>query len=470
MTDFFLQIGLSNACFSLALTLVAVAVSTKTKRPHLAHLLWLLVFVKLVTPPIWTIPVFTIPLQPDVSITNIPVVDAQMAAPAVSAWSVILEHGKIWLPLIWLAGCFIVFIFSLIRIYRFNSLLKMESVTGNNELQATATKISGQLGLKTVPTIYTTSSQLSPMVWWIGGKVRIILPSSVLEKMNAQEWRWILAHELAHVRRRDHLVRWLEWLACVCFWWNPVVWWAQRNLRAMEEICCDALVLSCLNPKPRAYANSLLTAIEYLTCPVIQHPGIASAINSGGFLKKRFKMISSNASMRPKSHLLQACILLFAVVVLPFGITYARAVNNPQAKALHNSETNHRTDEKIEFDYEAFERRIKDAISTGKMTRREAGKQLEGYKKRMEYAQTEERMKRGIEEGRFSRKDVETRLNEMRLNITDQNPRVEDERVAEYRAVEANLRDAVKAGKISKEDAEKRLIGTREWIFGKNNP
>ena len=68
MTDFFLQVGLSNACFSLALAIVTMVVGAKTKRPHLAHLLWLLVFVKLVTPPIVTIPVVTIPKQPDVLI------------------------------------------------------------------------------------------------------------------------------------------------------------------------------------------------------------------------------------------------------------------------------------------------------------------------------------------------------------------------------------------------------------------
>ena len=61
MTDSLLQMGLSNACFSLAVAIVAGVVGATTKRPHLAHLLWLLVFVKLVTPPIVTIPVVTIP-------------------------------------------------------------------------------------------------------------------------------------------------------------------------------------------------------------------------------------------------------------------------------------------------------------------------------------------------------------------------------------------------------------------------
>jgi len=68
MTDFFLQMGLSNACFALALGIVAMAAGAGARRPHLAHMLWLLVFVKLVTPPITTIPIVTIPARGETTV------------------------------------------------------------------------------------------------------------------------------------------------------------------------------------------------------------------------------------------------------------------------------------------------------------------------------------------------------------------------------------------------------------------
>ncbi len=55
-----------------------------------------------------------------------------------------------------------------------------------------------------------------------------------LDGYDNRELRWVVAHELAHVWRRDHLVRWLEWVACVVFWWNPVAWWAHA-IRADGE-------------------------------------------------------------------------------------------------------------------------------------------------------------------------------------------------------------------------------------------
>ena len=293
MTDFFFQMGLSNACLSLALGIVAMVVGAKARRPHLTHLLWLLVFVKLVTPPILTIPIVTIPAQGE---TAVAINDNSRAGPLLSnsrqlnvdeqSDATVWNHARVWLPPIWLLGSVVVFAWSIVRVFRFSRLLGAESEIAPQELQTTAEKTARRLRLKTIPIICTTSARISPMVWWTGGKVRIVIPTTLLDKMDAHEWQWVLAHELAHVRRRDYMVRWLEWLACVLFWWNPVVWWAQRNLRAAEEICCDELVISCLNPKPKFYANSLLSAVEFLARPVLCPPAVASEINSGAFLER----------------------------------------------------------------------------------------------------------------------------------------------------------------------------------------
>ena len=52
MIEFLVNAGLSNALLAIPLALLAILLGYQGKRPHLAHLLWLLVFIKLVTPPL----------------------------------------------------------------------------------------------------------------------------------------------------------------------------------------------------------------------------------------------------------------------------------------------------------------------------------------------------------------------------------------------------------------------------------
>ena len=180
MTDFFFQMGLSNACLSLALAIVAMVMGAKARRPHLAYMLWLLVFIKLVTPPIVTIPIVTIPQQPETAVAinnhsrpgtllsnsrqlNI---DAQPDASlrpklGSAAWN----HARVWLPPIWLLGSVVVFGWSMVRICRFSRLLAAESEVAQQELQTAAEKTARRLGLKTIPIICTTCARISPMVW-----------------------------------------------------------------------------------------------------------------------------------------------------------------------------------------------------------------------------------------------------------------------------------------------------------------
>jgi beta-lactamase regulating signal transducer with metallopeptidase domain len=340
MTDLFFQSTVNNVCLSLALALIAATVGWTLKRPLIAHLLWILVLLKLLTPPLVTIPALPMPVLTE---TEIPVkpktiaplglenaATAHTIESAEAAYVPVIEtftaaiHGRQWLLLAWILGSGIVFARSLFQVLRFHSLLLKKTENPNPEIQAQATAVATSLGLRSIPTILTTAANISPMVWWIGGKVRIVLPDSLILQMNSRPLEWILAHELAHVRRRDYLVRWIEWLVCVGFWWNPVAWWARSNLRANEELCCDALVLSVFKPEPAQYGASLLQAVEILTGPGPRAPLIASGIDGGKLLKNRMRMIVTGRLPGSNLRWLEAGVLLGALVVLPLGLIYAK--------------------------------------------------------------------------------------------------------------------------------------------------
>jgi len=395
------------------------------------------------------------------------------------------------------------------RVYRFSRLLAAESDVATHELQTAAVRIARRLELNTITTICTTSARISPMVWWAGGKVRIVIPTALLDQMDAHEWQWILAHELAHIRRRDYLVRWLEWLACVCFWWNPVVWWAQRNLRAMEEICCDDLVISYLSPKPKFYADSLLSAVEFLARPVLRPPAMASEINSGGFLERRFKMIVSDKPNRSNSRWLQACVLLCAMVVLPLGIASAQdyeAVEKRLGEAVSEGELsleqagimldalkkaggakNDQGADRAEAYLMKVKKELGELVEAGSISREDAAKRYEGAKKGLkarmagrgerqrgddkqrEYEGFERRIKAAVEAGKMTREEAGEQLKGFRRRMEMAEQAERSERgitVEEYKRAEAKMRKMVEEGKAKPEDVEGRLIEMRKMMGG----
>ena len=96
MIDLFIQIGLSNACFSLVLAIVAMVAGAKARRPHLAWLLWLLVFVKLLTPPVVTIPVATetVALSNNHTYLELDVNENNNTSLWMTIQAVVFKHGK----------------------------------------------------------------------------------------------------------------------------------------------------------------------------------------------------------------------------------------------------------------------------------------------------------------------------------------------------------------------------------------
>jgi len=468
MIDTLLQIGFSNTCTALLLGVVAVVVGTRANRPQLVHMLWLLVFIKLVTPPLMNIPVLP-DLATDASRFSVATgaIVAQIsitgADPVSAVLSYLVSTGSLvkpWLATVWILGSLVALAWSLLRVVRFNRLLDASSRPASAEVRRVTAGIAERLGLTATQDIRTTTAALSPMVWWTGGRVRVIMPEAFLAEMEVDQWKWVLAHELAHIRRRDHVVRWVEWLARICFWWNPVVWWAQRNLRAAEEICCDALVVRSLAPGRSTYAASLLAAMASLADPIQRPPLMASEVNSGGQLERRFEVIVSGDSTLVSSRLLPACVLLCAVTVLPLGLVRAQ---------------NDRSD--VENYLDGVWTELQQAVAAGSLTQEEARAKMakikERARKRMEYVAMHERIQAAVEAGEISEAEARERIEGIKRRWASGAERGEEQvrkersgsmSVEEYRAAEKRIRKLVEEGKVPAELAEIRLRDLRALV------
>jgi beta-lactamase regulating signal transducer with metallopeptidase domain len=89
----------------------------------------------------------------------------------------------------------------------------------------------------------------------------VLLPFSVATGLSAAELEAILAHELSHIRRYDHLANLLQRVIEAFLFFHPAMWWLSRQVRIEREHCCDDLVLA-LGARPLDYAATLLRAAE----------------------------------------------------------------------------------------------------------------------------------------------------------------------------------------------------------------
>ncbi len=125
-------------------------------------------------------------------------------------------------------------------------------------LQAAANETAQELQLKPIPIILMDGLE-SPCVWCFG-RVRICWPSNFQDSCptNAAMDRAMLLHEMAHIRRGDHWIAWLELFANVLWWWNPFYHWAHRGLQFAAELACDQWVVERLPQKRREFAETLI--------------------------------------------------------------------------------------------------------------------------------------------------------------------------------------------------------------------
>ena len=156
----------------------------------------------------------------------------------------------------------------------------------------------------------------SPL-FWSAGRPLIALPEDLVNSLDLSQVRSVLAHELAHLKRRDHWVRWLELAACCVWWWNPLFWFVRGQLHEAAELSCDAWVLNVLPEERRTYAQTLVTVSEWVSRRAL--PGAALGMGAGVRLvfERRLKMILRERVPHRVTVPVLLCVCLIGLAALP---------------------------------------------------------------------------------------------------------------------------------------------------------
>lgn len=124
---------------------------------------------------------------------------------------------------------------------------------------------------------------------------------------------YILAHEMAHIRRFDALVKWLYAAVACIHWFNPAVWAMYTLANRDFELSCDEAVLRRYGLDARSsYALTLVAMEECRTCPA----PLASSFSKNA-LKERITAIMTARSITPAAA--AAAVVITAVITLLFA-------------------------------------------------------------------------------------------------------------------------------------------------------
>ena len=147
----------------------------------------------------------------------------------------------------------------------------------------------------------------------------VLLPLSQLTALSVEQLEAILAHELAHVRRYDHIVNFFQLIAEALLFFNPCLWWISGQVRAEREACCNAIAVEATGQK-LTYIRTLVDAAAGAAPVGLEYAPSFAGDHRSASLLTRVKRLLQPAST-PDLHLrLPVVAGLIALSVVGIGV------------------------------------------------------------------------------------------------------------------------------------------------------
>lgn len=250
----------------------------------------------------------------------------------ITFWS----QPRLWLGL-WLSGSFLWIVLILYRSWKFGKLVRLAEQE-EEQLQTLCDKLSERMGLGWKPPVRVVEAEIAPMIWAFGRETVILFPKHFLEELTIEKQQMVLAHELAHLKRRDHQLRWLELLVLSLYWWLPTVRFVRRQLHNAQEECCDAWVLRLFPEQQVQYGETLLSAATLLG-EISRPPLLASEFGQKQSLKTRIETMLKNNTLRPLSKTGLVSCLLMVGLMLVVSVRWGEAdEKSPREEITNNNQ------------------------------------------------------------------------------------------------------------------------------------
>ncbi len=154
-------------------------------------------------------------------------------------------------------------------------------------------KLAPEFRLRIKPNVIIVDSPISPFVWAGPRQPVVVLSQQMIQSLDDGQLEFVLAHELAHLERRDHWSNVFGFFVTTLFWWHPIAWLAKRELSLAAESCCDAMALERCSGSRKSYAQTLLSVIDMMNGRDLSRPALLLNFNGTSSLRRRIQMLTN---------------------------------------------------------------------------------------------------------------------------------------------------------------------------------
>ena len=246
-----------------------------------------------------------------------------------SAWALAntwLEENYPLIVAFWLLG----FSFFLLRLAGglwYVNRLSTRGVSGvGSEWEARTALLAQRLGMNRAVRLLESALVHTPVaIGWL--KPVILLPIGLVNCLSPAEVEAVLAHELAHIARRDWLFNLLQAFIETLFYYHPAVWWMSHAIRRERENCCDDAALAATGNR-LAFAKALVQ-VQEMAKPV---PMLALGMSGSRrpLLLERVRRVLNQPQQ--KSHIMEK-FTATAILLVLLALVGLRANNTPSLTA-----------------------------------------------------------------------------------------------------------------------------------------
>lgn len=264
-----------------------------------------------------------VPLNVTPTRIRLPVINADSAAA--------LRPLLPYLAFVWMLGALVLSLRLAGGLLLNRTLVRRDACAPPPEWLDIVARLCRSLEVRRPVRLLLSSRVVAPVLfgWW---RPIVLLPTSALTGLAPWQLELLLRHELAHIRRYDYLVNFLQCVAEVLLFHHPAAWWVSRQIRTEREHCCDDEVAAAVGVS--RYVRALV-AMEELRV-VSGRASWRLAIGAdGGSLLARVQRLAGTSDPTPRRWVGQPRSVLTTIAmagplaVVLLGLLVADAVRSP---------------------------------------------------------------------------------------------------------------------------------------------